>query len=306
MFLPYSLFDGILKKYNQDASAEKLSKMSVLFSVLTSIILVCLKFCAWITTNSITMQASLLDSSIDAISSSLAFIALIYAFKKADEDHGYGHGKVEGLASLAQVVFMSAACWELLCDAYDALTGNGEPVVYPLVGISVMIVSTILVYLLVSFQLYIAKKTQSTLVTSDSLHYSSDLLMNVGVMISFIVSNFIPYLDALVGIGVGLYVFVAIVKVFNASMKDLMDAELPKDDKLKIIEVVKSDERVLKILHLKTRRSGTRKIVQIDIELSREHSFEEAFRIAKDVENAIASLFLHSEVVVITAPSNDL
>ena len=56
MFLPFSLFDSLLSKYMSNINAERLSKASVLFSVLTSLILVGLKTCAWLITNSITMQ----------------------------------------------------------------------------------------------------------------------------------------------------------------------------------------------------------------------------------------------------------
>lgn len=305
MFLPDSFFDDILKRYNVRPTAEILSKWSILSAVIVSVTLAILKTLAWIATNSITIQASLLDSAMDAFSSLCGFIAIRYSFKEEDEEHGFGHGKIEGVVSLAQVVFMSIACWSLLNEAIESFDKTANQIEYPVIGISVMVVSTILVYILVSFQMYSAHKTQSTIVTSDSLHYSADLFMNIGVMLSFALSNFIPFLDAIAGIAVCTYVFVGMVRVFNTSMKDLMDAELPKEDKVRIVEALRIDREVLKIVNMKTRRSGTKKIVHIDVTISRDYSFVEAYAISKRIEKSIADLFLHSEVIVAVIPSDE-
>lgn len=303
-FLPHLFFDEILKDGDKPVTAERLSKMSVLFSVITSLILVILKLFAWLATNSFTIRASLVDSGMDTVTSLFAFAALWYSFKREDENHGYGHGKIEGIVSLVQVVFMTILCCDLVKDAFDSIN-SPEPraIESPLVGISVMFVSSLLVYFLVSFQMYSAKKTQSTVVASDSLHYSSDLFMNIGVMFSFFLSNFIPFLDIISCFGVCIYVIVGIIRIFITAMQDLMDVELPKKDKVRIIEVVNANCHVLKILHMKTRRSGTKKIVQIDVELDNAISFVDAYKIAKEVENSIAALFFHSEIVVIIVPS---
>lgn len=305
MFLPTSFFDSILQKYGVCNTAEKLSKISILAAVVASGILVILKAFAWMCTNSLTIQASLLDSFMDSVTSLLGFLALVYSFKKEDDDHGFGHGKIEGVVALAQVMFMSAACWGLLKEAIEGLMGKSEPIEYPVIGISVMVVSSLIVYILVSFQMYAAKKTQSTIVTSDSLHYSADLFMNIGVMLSFAVSNFIPYLDAVAGIGVCIYVIIGIMKVFRTSMRDLMDAELPKEDKVQILEVVQANKYVLKVVHMKTRRSGTKKIVHLDVAIKKSHTFEKAYKISKEIEASVAALFIHSEVIVVTIPTDE-
>ena len=305
MFLPSSFFDGLLARYGYSATAEKLSKLSILAAVFASGLLVVLKSFAWMCTNSLTIQASLLDSFMDSITSLLGFFALVYSFKKEDEDHGFGHGKIEGVVALAQVMFMSAACWGLFKEAIAGLMGQSDPIEYPIIGMSVMIVSSIIVYMLVSFQAYAAKKTQSTIVASDSLHYSADLFMNIGVMISFAVSNYFPYLDAIAGMGVCIYVVIGIIKVFKTSMRDLMDAELPKEDKAKIMEVLNENKYILKVIHMKTRRSGTKKIVHIDVALKKSHTFEKAYKISKEIEASVAALFIHSEVIVVMVPSNE-
>ncbi len=303
VFLTESFFDNLFKQYPQFFNAEKLSKLSVIAAVFTSLTLIILKFLAWRVTASFTIQASLLDSAMDAITSFFAVVALMYSFKKADADHGFGHGKIEGIVSLVQVVFMTIACCSLLKDAWDGFNGTGDTIDYPIVGIIVMTISSAIVYTLVKFQSYVAQKTHSTVVESDSIHYAADLYMNIGAMFSFVLSNFIPYLDAVCGIAVCIYVMIGIIKVFSTAMADLMDAELPESERNAIKNLVENNSDVIKLIHIKTRRSGTKKIAHIDVIINKNHTFVDAHNISKRIEESVSALFFHSEIVVRVIPS---
>lgn len=302
MFIAFSFFDKIFNKFYPNATAEKFSKISVTSAVITSLVLLLLKGSASFFSNSITLQASTMDSFIDTIASLFALLAIGYAFKDADEDHGFGHGKIEGLTALCQMVFVLFACYNIFKDAIDSLK-NPEHIDNQLTGIIVMVISSILVYVLVSLQRYSAHKTKSVIVTSDSLHYSADLLMNFGVFLSLLLANSIKYLDSIAGILVCIYVVISAIKICKHSLQDLMDSELPKKYRLQILNKLSNHKEIIKVVRVRTRSAGTKKIVQADIVIDNSLSFVDADKIAQNISKDISSLFLNSEVLIIAHPN---
>ncbi len=304
MFIPYKFFDRVFSKFTKNPDAALFNKVPVFAAVIVSGIILSLKLIAIHYTKSLTIEASALDSFMDTIASLLAFFAIGYSVKKADENHGYGHGKIEGLTALAQMCFVLLACGNILVESYESFK-NPAPIEHQSIGICVMVISSILVYTLVSLQRFSAHKTKSVIVKSDSLHYSADLFMNFGVMLSIILSNSIQYLDCCVGVIVGIYVFVNAIKICKRSINDLMDSELPQKYRNQVLDKLKADNRIRKILRLRTRSSGTKKIVHADIELDRNLSLVESSKISLEIERKIAELFIDCEVLIVAYPEDE-
>ena len=119
MFISFAFFDKFFKRFYPNMSAENFSKASVASAVLVSAVLFVLKLGAFFVTKSITLEASTMDSFIDMIASIFAFLAVGYSFKEADDDHGFGHGKIEGLTALGQMLFVLFVCYEIFNDAIE-------------------------------------------------------------------------------------------------------------------------------------------------------------------------------------------
>ncbi len=166
---------------------ERLMRAATYASVTVASLLILIKMSAWFVTGSLSLLSSLVDSILDAGASLVNLIAVRHALQPADKEHRFGHGKAEALASLAQAAFIAGSGVFLLLESVDRFVKPQE-ISNSDTGIGVMVIAIIMTLLLVGFQTYVVKKTNSIAISADSLHYRADILVNVAVIISLILS----------------------------------------------------------------------------------------------------------------------
>jgi ferrous-iron efflux pump FieF len=301
MFFRIKFFDKALNLYFKDQSHSDLAKKSVILGVVTSVFLIAIKLAAWLATDSISMRASMSDSILDALTSFLGYHALVFSSVSFDKEHNFGHEKVEGIMALFQCLLVIYSGIMIFVEAYEALI-DPKPVVNGGIGIVVMIISCVAVYQLIYFQKYVASKTGSVLVRGDSLHYLSDFLMNICIIASLMISNFLPHVDAACGAIVGGYVLYSAFLILKSTVVDLMDASLPRNVRNTVVKAIKSVNGVKEIKILKTRSAGMKKYVESRIKVDSEISFAEADGITKEIESKISELFEKVDVIVKAEP----
>ncbi|WP_392564908.1 cation diffusion facilitator family transporter [Orbus wheelerorum] len=279
-------------------SYEKLVKKATCFAVIFALILIAIKLFAWWMTGSISLLASLFDSSMDLLASGMNFILIRYSLKPADENHRFGHGKAESLAALAQSAFILGSIAFLLLNSVKLLS-RPTPIDYPLLGIIISSVSVILTLSLVLYQRHIIKITDSQAIKADMLHYSSDLLMNCAVIIALVLSWCgIIYADAVFALLISCYILFNALKIAFDAIQDLLDKALPDADNEHILAVASSFTGVHGVHDLKTRRSGPMTFVQLHIELDDNMPLLEAHAIADKIEELIAQQYHPAEVII--------
>lgn len=276
----------------------KLVKRATYFSVTFACILIIIKLFTWWITGSVSLLASLFDSSMDLLASLVNFVLIRYSLKPADEDHRFGHGKAESLAALAQSAFIIGSIVFLLLNSLKLLV-NPQPVSHPILGIIISAISVALTLSLVMYQKYIIKLTNSQAIKADMLHYSSDLLMNIAVIIALILSWCgIIYADALFALLIGCYILFNAIKIIWIAIQDLLDKALPETDNEQILDIASSFSEVHGIHDLKTRRSGPMTFIQLHIELDDNMLLVEAHAIADKIEKLISQKFSPAEVII--------
>lgn len=276
----------------------RLVKRATYFAVIFALILISIKLFTWWITGSVSLLASLFDSSMDLLASGVNFILIRYSLKPADEDHRFGHGKAESLAALAQSAFIIGSIVFLLLSSIKLLL-NPNPVNQPLLGVIISIISVVLTLGLVMFQKHIIKLTNSQAIKADMLHYSSDLLMNCGVIIALLLSWYgVIYADAVFALFIGCYILLSAVKIAWIAIQELLDKALPEADNEKILDIVSSFSEVHGIHDLKTRRSGPTTFIQLHIELDDAMPLVKAHAIADEIEKLISQQFNPAEVII--------
>ncbi len=276
----------------------KLLRLASIASVITAVVLIIVKLGAWYYTNSVGIMASLIDSFMDACASAINFFAIRYALQPPDEEHKFGHGKAEALASLSQAGFICGSVIFLLIQAIEKIL-NPTTVHNVDIGLSVMLISVVGTAILLSIQRYVMSKTESTAIEADSLHYLSDLLTNVVIIGSLLAANYgMDKFDPLVGILVGIYIFLSAVKIGRNSIDILMDHELVPTDREAIFELVLKNPKVLGVHDLRTRKSGQTTFVQFHLELPDEMALIQAHAVADEVERAFRKTFPNMDVII--------
>lgn len=295
------VFDKLLDLYFSKISRVDLAKKSASLGVVISVFLIIIKFIAWLSTKSISLQASMMDSLLDALASFFVFHALKYSDVKFDTGHNFGHEKVEGIAAIFQCLLIFYSGTIILNEAYEVWQ-HPEPMQNTFVGIIVMVVSTVATYQLVYFQKYAADRTDSMLVKGDSLHYSSDFFMNLGVITSLAVSSVFPHVDAIFGTVVGCYVLYNAFLIMKNALIDLMDESLPRKARDEINKVIKSVPEVKKVITLRTRSAGMKKYIETTVQLNGKFSFVEADKITNIIEKNLSKLYEKVDIIVKAVP----
>lgn len=290
----------------QHFSNAVLMRIASYASVIIALVLIFAKLTAWYHSDSISILASLIDSSLDLLASLVNLLAIRHALQPADKEHRFGHGKAEPLAALGQSMFIAGSAIMLLFQASDRLI-NPQPLSSGIeLGIAVMLFSMFATIGLLVLQRYVIIKTNSAAIRADSLHYRSDLLINFSVIIALFLTHIgLIWLDPVMAIFIALYVLLSAWKILRDAIDLLMDHEITESERQLIIQTALKHSQVKGIHDLRTRRSGTTIFIQLHLELDPELSLQQAHDVSAKTSQNIQGLFEETEVIIHQDPSND-
>jgi ferrous-iron efflux pump FieF len=285
---------------------KMLMTLAIYGAVGVAAILIGAKFFAWMQTDSLSLQASLIDSLLDIVASVINLFVVRHALKPADKEHRFGHGKAEALGGLGQSTFIAGSAIWLMIEAAHRLI-HPHPLQEGFIGTIVMIFAIILTFGLVIFQRYVIKRTRSLAISADSLHYLSDLFANIGVLISLNLSIFFGWvsLDVLVGMGIAVYILYTSWEIGRRSLDVLMDRELADAAREQIMEIALQHSHVWGVHDLRTRSTGLQDFIQMHLDMDETLSLLEAHDIGNDVEAAIQKAFPHAEIIIHQDPRSN-
>ena len=277
---------------------QRLLTLATYASVGVALLLIVLKTSVWMMSGSVSLLASLIDSLMDAGASIINLLAIRVALKPADRGHRFGHGKAEALAGLAQSAFITGSAVLVLLQGIKRLA-DPEPLDAAWLGVGVMLFSIAATICLLLLQRHVVKRTQSTAIRADALHYRSDLLMNISIILALILAYYgVARADAIFGIGIAIYIGYGAVTIGLTAMQILMDHELPDEVRSNALRLAREVPGVIGVHDLRTRESGQHWFMQVHVELPGDLSLNEAHELGENVRKAIQSGYPQAEVLV--------
>lgn len=277
-------------------------KIAAWAATITATFLIILKLFAWLYTGSMSLLASLVDSCIDLLASAINLVVIRYALQPADDEHRFGHGKAESLAALSQAAFIVGSAGFLVLNSIERLFRPTE-VVEPSVGIIVSAVVSVVTLMLISLQKWVIKKTASQAIAADSLHYQSDLLMNLAIMVALGLTWYgFSQIDAIFAIIIGIGILVTAAKMAYEAVQSLLDKQLPITEQQKIITIARSVSGVINVHNLRTRQAGATKFIQLHIELNDHIPLIDAHFICDQVEDLLVIAFAGADITLHQEP----
>lgn len=288
----------------ENSNREKLLSIALKVPVFFTILLIIVKYVVYKLANSLSVFSSFTDSSLDLISSILSFVALKYSIKKETDNYKYGYTGIVDLTTLIIAIFILTTSATIYYKSiYNII--NKNTVDYSIISILAMLFSTITSMFIALFLNFIYKKTKSILVKNEMAHYSSDILTNGGILISLIICKFYNHylIDPVIAILMATMSVKPALEILANAINNIMSKEVDEETRRKIIEISTRDKNVLGYHKFKTRKSGDKIFIQIDIELPSELPFRIAHdiidKIQKDVETEIhnSEIILHADPV---------
>ena len=278
-------------------------KRAACLAIFTAFFLVSIKAIAWWKTGSVSILAAITDSLLDLLASFTNMLILRFALMPADDNHSFGHGKAESLASLAQGMFICGSVVFLFLQGIQRLH-SPEITDHNIWGIAVTIVSVIMTAILVSFQKYTIKRTDSPAIKADSLHYQTDLFMNLGILIALVISYYgFVMADAICALIIAVYILINALKMVAESVQMLLDVALPEEEIAEIKKIAQRHPKVLGVHDIKTRRAGAVRFIQLHLELEDNLPLMMAHDITEELEQELQQAFPNSDIMIHQEPT---
>ena len=278
-----------------------LLKRASFFSISTALLLIGLKGGIFLMTHSVAILSSLADSGLDLFASFIGFLAIKQSLFPADKKHRFGHGKAEAIGGAVQGIFIFVSACLLFKEGLFRFF-NPEPLKNFSLGIYLMIFSIGLTGLLVLYQNFVIKQTNSVSIKADRAHYQSDFLMNLGVILSLIGSTYFGWIDSLFALVTSLYLFYTAFDVLKQVLFILMDTEISEKEKQKLVKIISSFEKIKGYQNLKTRTDGSRIFVQFDALFNETITLQDAHKTTDALEEKLKSSFETIDIVIHQEP----
>ncbi len=273
-------------------------------SIIVAAGLALLKFFTGVTTGSMAVLSSAIDSLLDILLSAVNFLAIRQAAQPADENHPFGHGKFETVATLVQaLVIAGSGCW-IIFEAIRRLHLGLAPTRLG-GGISVLVLSTVVSVLLSRYLRRVARETDSSALAADSLHFAMDVYTNLALALGLVIIQFAraPWLDPVLSLLVACYILYEALGLVRHGLRDVLDEELPESVRIEVQRLIEAHQGDLLGYHnLRTRRAGSQKIMDFHLTVCKHLTVEEAHAIADHLEKRIEREIRGSDVTIHIEP----
>jgi cation diffusion facilitator family transporter len=263
-------------------------KRATLVSSSVATILVIIKLILGVASGSVAVLASAIDSFLDMLVSGFNFFAIKKSEETPDDEYHYGKGKIQAIAAVIEGTIITISGIYIIYEAIKKLnSGSVTTLLTP--SIVAMTFSIIITYFLVKYLLKIARETDNLVIKADALHYKTDLWSNAAVLVALglVYMTGMDAIDAIFGLGIGLYIIYSAYEIIQEGIEILLDRALDGDMVENIGKIISKHPEVTSYHWLKTRTDGSTNFVEFHMVLRPNILLLEAHRIADEVEDQI-------------------
>ena len=291
------------------ASFSAMKRRVALQSMLAAAVMTLLKLAAGIFSGSLGVLSDAAHSGLDLAGAALTFFSVQVSDKPADEDHTYGHGKIENLSAFAEMGLMAASCAWIIWEAMQRIFNHTVELRHSLWPVLVLLAS-IAVDFWRSRQLgAVAARTGSAALATDAFHFASDIWSTVAVLLglgfSWIGMHFsigwLRYADPFAAVVVSLMILRLVLHLGRETVGVLTD-EIPALTRQRLVDEVSRVEGVLAVEQARVRRSGTNYFADLTLALPRRYTFEHTEELVQRATEAAHRALPAADVVIHTVP----
>jgi len=278
-------------------------------SLIVVIALIVLKVVVAVITGSISILAQAVDSFLDLFAVVAAFFAVQIAIKPADEEHPFGHGKVENIAAVGQALLIFVAAGLIIYSSVQRIM-TGATVELTEAGIGVMVVSIIASVFLSRHLLKVSQELDSAALQANAHNIAADVYSAAAVLVGLLIVRLsggrLSILDPIIAILVALYILRVAYTVLRGSFTQLIDVKLPEAEESIIKSCIKEHETEIVDFHkLRTRKAGSQRYIDLHVVIPKDTSIEEAHKLCDCIENDIETRLKNASITIHVEPCTD-
>lgn len=278
-------------------------------SMLAAAAMTVLKLAAGLVSGSLGVLSDAAHSALDLAGAALTFFSVRVSDKPADEDHTYGHGKIENVSSLAEAGLMVVSCAWIIYEAISRILNRNVELHNSLWPVLVLL-GSIAVDFWRSRQLRdVARRTGSPALATDAFHFASDIWSTLAVLAGLGASwlgmrydvHWLRYADPVAAIMVSVMILRITFRLTRETLGVLMD-QISADTRRQVIAEVERIPGVLAVEQARVRRAGAAHFADLTLALPRHFTFEHTGELVRAATEAVHHALPDADVVIHTVP----
>ena len=289
-------------------SAEK--RRVALHSMLAAAAMTLLKLAAGLFSGSLGVLSDAAHSALDLAGAALTFFSVRVSDKPADENHTYGHGKIENVSSLAEAGLMVVSCAWIIFEAVSRIAHHTVELRHSLWPVLVLVASIVVDYWRSRQLRVVAERTGSPALATDAFHFASDIWSTLAVLAGLGASwlgsrygvSWLRYADPVAAIAVSIMILRITLTLTRETVGVLMD-QIPAETRRQIVNEVEQVPGVLAVEQARVRRAGGAHFADLTLALPRRYTFEHAGELVRAATDAVHRTLPDADVVIHTVPS---
>ena len=268
-----------------------------------------LKLAAGLLSGSLGVLSDAAHSGLDLAGAALTFFSVQVSDKPADEDHTYGHGKVENLSAFFEAILMALSCAWIIWEAIDRIVHQTVELHHSIWPVLVLLTSICVDYWRSRQLRAVAIRTGSPALATDAFHFASDIWATVAVLAglgaSWIGAHFgiqwLIYADPCAAVIVSIMILRLTLMLGRETVAVLMD-EVPAETRMRLVREVEKIDGVMAVEQARVRRAGAGYFADLTLALPRRYTFEHTGELVQAATEAVHRTLPRADVVIHTVP----
>lgn len=276
-----------MKAILRKLSKTKIGYLEAIVSIVINTSLFGLKLWAGLVSHSVAMIADAWHTLSDSLTSMVVMLGFRLSSKPADQEHPFGHGRAELVASIVIGTLLVVVGVNFTKESINRLL-HFKSVSYPKIAIIVFVISTLLKEGLAQFSFYLGKMIKSTSLVADGWHHRSDAIASFLIVVGAFLSRHFWWIDGVLGIFVSLLIIYAAYHIVRKNTSDIIGEALSENLIQEISQIVYhfSDE-ISDVHHFHLHKYGEHSELTFHIRLNPKISIESAHELTRNIESLL-------------------
>ena len=278
-------------------------------SMLAASVLTLLKIAAGIFSGSLGVLSDAAHSALDLAGAALTFFSVRVSDRPADEDHTYGHGKVENISAFVEAGLMFVSCAWIVWEALNRIFRHSVELHHSLWPVLVLLTSVAVDFWRSRQLRAVAVRTGSPALATDAFHFASDIWATLAVLVGLTASwigkrfgiNGLEYADPLAALIVSVMIMRTTWHLTRETVGALTD-QIPSETRRRVVQEVENVPGVLAVEQARMRRSGADYFADLTLALPRRTTFEHTEELVRAATDAVKRTLPRADVVIHTIP----
>lgn len=291
------------------AQNSAMKRRVALQSMLAASCMTALKVAAGLISGSLGVLSDAAHSGLDLAGSGITFFSVRVSDKPADEDHSYGHGKVENLSAFFEAGLMALSCAWIIWEAIQRIRSNTFELRYSIWPVLVLLTSIAVDFWRSRELRRVAELTGSPALATDAFHFASDIWASLAVLCGLLATwigialhiDWLRYADPVAAIFVSVMILRITTQLTREAVGVLMD-QIPAETRMRVIHEAERVPGVLAVEQARVRRSGPKYFADLTLALPRSFTFEHTGELVRAATEAVHSALPEADVVIHTVP----